>query len=582
MLAKLNKLTNWQAAIIIAAVGFAVFSTGLNNAFQGDDYDQIVNNVPIHSITNIRSFFEGGTFYNNAGTSSLTGAYYRPLMTTVFSLVYTLFGPHPIYFHLLQILLCIGSALLLYLIFKYFFGPILCIALALLFLVHPINSQVVYAIPSMQDALFLFFGMLGLWLLIKYKSVKILLLVALCLFLSLLSKETGILFVAISLLYILIWCKKLLLPSIGIFILPVMAWLLMKTDAIGLIAVNPANAPIDSLNLLSRLLTTPSIVMFYITKFLFPWKLASEYYWVYPKFSFSHFVLPLTFDLCVILLLSYLAFIIYRKSGRGGLDTYLFFTAWMIAGMATLLQVIPLDMTANEDWFYFSTAGFVGMIGVILVTFQRTIRPSWFIFATLIIVGTFGVRTAIRGYDWKSQQTLAFKNISASSDDFIAEKNVAIYYFNNGDYIRAKYFAQQSVNDYPNALSYNTLGQALSALGDYSGASDAFTTGMKFEKYYPLYENQAALTAGYGDPIKNKQFLLQAANLFHKDASIWFYLAILEYRGSDTVDAEYSISQARDYGAASEGYGPSDSDIGIIYDRIMSDSPLDVQFDSRP
>jgi hypothetical protein len=42
MLAKINKINTWQAALIIAVVGFAVFFRGLTNPFQGDDFNQII------------------------------------------------------------------------------------------------------------------------------------------------------------------------------------------------------------------------------------------------------------------------------------------------------------------------------------------------------------------------------------------------------------------------------------------------------------------------------------------------------------------------------------------------------------
>jgi hypothetical protein len=130
MLAKINKLSCWQAIIIISVIGFAVFFTGLTNPFQGDDFAQIVNNIPVHSITNIKLFFEGGTFYNGGGLTPLTGVYFRPLMTTVFSLIYTPFGPHPIYFHLFQLLVYIGGAIFLFLFLKYSFKTLLALVLA--------------------------------------------------------------------------------------------------------------------------------------------------------------------------------------------------------------------------------------------------------------------------------------------------------------------------------------------------------------------------------------------------------------------------------------------------------------------
>src|SRR5437899_1611365 len=124
-LARINRLTAWQAAIIIAVVGLAVFFTGLKNPFMGDDLPQIVNNPVVHSITNIRLFFEGSTFYTGQGLAPLSGSYYRPLMTTIFSLLYTIFGIHTLTFHLFQFVLCIGVAIILYLFFRYSFQPML-------------------------------------------------------------------------------------------------------------------------------------------------------------------------------------------------------------------------------------------------------------------------------------------------------------------------------------------------------------------------------------------------------------------------------------------------------------------------
>jgi hypothetical protein len=76
-----------RACWIIVGAGIVVFWSGLTSPFLGDDFDQIVDNIPVHSLANIRLFFEGGTFYNGHGLAPLSGAYYRPLMTAVFSLL---------------------------------------------------------------------------------------------------------------------------------------------------------------------------------------------------------------------------------------------------------------------------------------------------------------------------------------------------------------------------------------------------------------------------------------------------------------------------------------------------------------
>jgi 4-amino-4-deoxy-L-arabinose transferase-like glycosyltransferase len=211
LVARINKLKDWQASLCIVLIGFAIYFTGLASPFQGDDEAQIVYNPTVHSLSNIRSFFEGGTFYNGSVHTKLIGAYYRPLMSTVFSVLYTLFGQHSFYFHFFQLVLCLASTILLYLFLRYSFKPLLALVLSLIFLIHPLDSQVVYAIPNMQDALFFFFGILAVWLLVRFSSVKSLFFVALCLFLSLLSKESGVLFIAVSLLY-LYWWNRLSSP----------------------------------------------------------------------------------------------------------------------------------------------------------------------------------------------------------------------------------------------------------------------------------------------------------------------------------------------------------------------------------
>lgn len=215
-----HKLGSSWAALIIALTGLAVFASGLVSPFWGDDNLQIVENIPVHSIANLWLFFQGGTFYNGQGLAPLSGAYYRPLMTTVFSLVYSIFGPNAIAFHLLQLGLYITAAVLLWLVFRYSFRPALALALSLIFLVHPLNSQVVFAIASMQDVLFFLFGMLALWLLLRYGSVKSLWLVAGCLLLSLLSKETGVLFLVLALLYLFWFDRGRLKTFAGIVVLP--------------------------------------------------------------------------------------------------------------------------------------------------------------------------------------------------------------------------------------------------------------------------------------------------------------------------------------------------------------------------
>lgn len=554
-------------ALIILLVGFAVFYPGLKGSFEGDDFPQIVNNVPVHSISHIKIFFEGSTFYNGDGLAPLSGAYYRPLMTTTFSLIYTLFGAQVLYFHLFQLLVCMGSAFLLYLFFRYSFNIGLSLFLALVFLVHPLNSQVVFAIPSMQDALFFFFGILALWLLVRFRSVKSLGLVALSLFLCLLSKETAVVFIVMALLYLFWWDRKRLIPFIGIMVLPVALWLTLKINALGLLGTNPNNAPIDRLNLAERLMTAPSILFSYITKFVFPWKLASAYYWTYPHFSIRHVLLPLIIDLLVIVIAVYGALVIRRRSTKAQYYTYLFFAAWAVLGLLTTLQVIPVDMTACETWFYFPMAGVLGMIGVAFTALRLRINPYWIAAIALVLLVALGIRTGLRGHDWRNQYTLAYKDVSASKDNYIAYNIIAAGLNSRGNFKQGKLNAQRSIAIFPTFSNYNNLGVSDEGLHTFAAAQAAFKQGLRYGDYNLLYDNLAELTLLYGSIHDNEQFLLNELEMHPHDSTLWMYLAIQEYKDNDNSKAKIAISNAATY-----GHVPP-----FIYSAVVNNQPLTIE-----
>jgi hypothetical protein len=565
VLSRINKLKDWQAAIIFVVIGFGVFFTGLTSPFQGDDSGQIVTNLPVHSISNIKLFFKGGTFYGGSGFVQLIGSYYRPLMTTVYSIIYTIFGPRSFYFHLLQLLICIGSAALLYLVFRYSFKPGLAILLALIFLVHPIDSQVVYGIPEMQDALYFFFGILSFWLLLRFNSVISLWFVASCLFLSFLSKETSILFVVMALLYLLWWDRKRLGPFIVIMIIPSVVYLFLRHNAIGWLPASH-NAPIDSLGLAHRLLTTPSIVLFYISKFLFPWELATSYYWIHPVYSFRYFLVPLFIDLSVIGLFIFFGFRIYHKAQKATYYTYLFFALWCSFGMVMLLQIIPLDMTVSETWFYFPMVGLLGMIGTIFKTFPKHIRAEWILVAAIIFSGCLGLRTAIRGLDWRSPYSLTEKDVIASGDDYRAYSILAIDLTNQNNFAAAKVYAERSVSIYPTFSNYANLGVVLTHLGDYSAAASAYHNGLKYGQSSLIYDNLGELTLLYGGYQANLNYLVNTLHLFPRDSPLWMYIAILQDKNNNNEAAQIDIENALRYGNVPQA----------LYDNIINNVPFTI------
>jgi hypothetical protein len=561
MLAKLNKLSSKWATLIITIIGFAVYFTGLTSPFRNDDMTQIVNNLPVHSLANIKLFFEGGTIYLGKGIAPLAGIYYRPLQTVYFSTLYTIFGAHSFIFHLFQLLIYIASALILYLVFKYSFKPALALVLALIFLVHPINSQVAFAIWSTQEVLFFFFGILAFWLLLRFQSFRSLIPVAACLFLSLLSKETAVAFIIMALLYLFWFNRDRLYAFIGIMVVPVCLYLALRIYAVGL-NTHEYVAPISNLNLVGRLYTAPSIMLFYITKFIFPWKLATAYYWVYPTFSFRHVLLPLLIDIAVVGVFVYLGFALRRRIKKANFYTYLFFAAWAAVGILLHLQIIPIDMTASETWFYFPMVGVLGMVGVILGAYK--VRPKWVLTIALILICLLGVRTAIRGLDWSNPITLTYKNIAASSEDFVAYNDIANSLNNQGHYQKAKAYELDSISIYPTYFGYYNLGVIQVELRDFSDAISAYNNALKYGNDVIIYENLGELSILYGNPTSDGQLFTNALGRFPNDFKLWTYLAIIEDKYDANAKAQIYIEKAASLGPVSQ----------FIYNKIMNNQPF--------
>jgi len=484
-------------------------------------------------------------------------------MSTVFALIYTIFGAHPVAFHLIQLGLYVASAFILYLIFKRFLKPALALVLALIFLVHPLNSQVVFAIPSMQDALFFLFGILGLWVLMNYKSVNSRWAVAACFFLALLSKETAVVFIVMALLYLFLFERKRVYEFVKILVVPVVLYIALKINAVGLNA-KQNGAPIDNLHLVGRLMNDPAIILFYITKFIFPWKLATGYYWTYPTFSVRHVLVPLIIDLAVAGLFVYLGWRVRRKLPKAKYRAYLFFAALAVISVLPYLQVVPLDMTVCEDWFYPSMAGVLGMIGIASSMFKIKVRPVWLIMLAVLLIGGLGIRTAVRGTDYKSQYVLATRDLAVSKEDYSAMNDIAEGLTSQGNFKQAAAYAQRSANIYPAVSNYNNLGVALQQSGNYKGAEAAYNLALKYGSLSEVYENLGQIELAYGRPPSNFQFFQKAINAYPQDSKLWLYIAILDGAEGTNANAKVAIANAAKYGPIPQ----------ILYEDIMNNHPF--------
>jgi tetratricopeptide (TPR) repeat protein len=565
---KLKHFLNDKTAILtIILVGLVLYWHSLGNGFVGDDQSQVIDNTALHSITNIPYLFSASSFDNGG---SLTGIYYKPLMSSFYAATYTFFGPNPTAYHTLSVAVHIANSVLVFLVLAYFLPEIPSLFLALIFLVHPINNQSPLYISALQDDLFFLFGMIALELVQakKFTLWRLILTLVMLLF-SVLSKETGVLFFPIVIIFKYLFDRKhiliLTITEAAVFGL----YVFLRIRAIGLHPGTAPNAPIATQNLLERVTSMPSIFLFYIRTFIFPKDLSISWQWTVQKFSLTGFFVPLLIVVIVLGLLIYLA-VKLKRSGSKSFKSYLFFLSVLLIGLIFHSQVIALDATVAERWFYLPIVGLLGIIGIITNKYVHAGNLKIIcVFACLTIL-LLSIGTYVRSLNFKDNLTLGNHDIKVSTDAYDLESMLGNEYILTGDLETAKMHTQRSVELFPYITNLNNLGLIYLKLGDKAKAEELYRKAIAIAPFYLPYQNLSVLLTAYGDPKEAEKFTADAINKFPNNAKLWLYFSVIEYNLKRYDVAKTAIQRA---------YALDQSEpINGVYQSLMNNQPLDIRF----
>lgn len=496
------------ATLILFGAGLLTYLHSFSNGFVLDDELQIVTNAVVQSPQNIKAFFLGSTINN--GTSSLSGVYYKPIMTTLYSLLWWWEPGDAFWFHLFQWTIGFFNALLAYRLFLRFFEPWLALAGAMIFFIHPINSEVIVYIADLQDVLFTFFGLLALDRLSRTLCVSWgqAFMVGGLLLLSLLSKESGALYVMILPLFAVIFRLRGALKiglSCGVSVC-VYLWLR--------VGVAQLTKLVDTMNQIgraswgTRLLTAPQAMVSYIWKFFYPVSFSTTQDWVIESPTWNSFWLPLL-GLAAILALS-LVFARRQWQNSGSKD-FLFFMIWTVLGFGFHSHIIaPLDGTVADRWFYFTSLGGLGMLGVVVRHWKVPARHGCIL--TAMIVLTLSVRSRSRSLDWEDNFTICSHDLKVSPNSYDLHNNLGVELFRRGQIkeAQAEFIRSTELAPYWD-INWNNLGAAYSRLGDLTRAEEYYLRSINNGRYFIAYENYASLLITQGRLNEAKQFLDEKA-----------------------------------------------------------------------
>ncbi|MBK6985236.1 MAG: glycosyltransferase family 39 protein [Bacteroidetes bacterium] len=205
------------------ALTFLFYGNTLRNKYALDDDYVTVTNFPVkgkayvpnHALVS-KGFSGIIKIWKSRYAHDSEGSFdYRPFTTTTFAIEYAIFGQNPFVSHLINILLYFASTwlvfcVLLKLLNTHEYGFSVSFLCALIFLIHPIHTEVVNNLKCRDELLAFSLSLLALWFSLKsYEkpTLKSILLILLFLSLALFSKRTAVLTFAIIPLCILFFRK---------------------------------------------------------------------------------------------------------------------------------------------------------------------------------------------------------------------------------------------------------------------------------------------------------------------------------------------------------------------------------------
>jgi len=531
-------LTSKRAIILFIFIGLVVYFNSLFNGFVWDDLDQIINNPGVYSLQNILYFFSGLTYSDSSmSVSNYVFPFYRPLFSSLLTVLYSFFHKTAFFYHFTQLALHIINTSLLFILFKRLFNKYLSFFLALLFLIHPITVESVVYVSAISEPLFFLCGLLALLVFDIDKITNRHLSKGALLFLcSLLAKETGILFLPLFWIHQGLFrkrnFKKVFYTTLSVLVGYLFIRLVIAKAFFGI----PDNIPITATSMQVRLQTIPAVFFYYIKTFFYPINLAISQHWLVTANNFNSFYLPVFSDIFFLLIISSTGFYFWKYNKTDSFRPYLLFSVWFLSGMLLHSQIIPLDMTVADRWFYFSLAGLVGMIGVFLnslILTKLNKHLNKFLLPTFLILGLLSVRTIIRNTNWKNPITLYSHDVNFTQS-YSLETNLGTELYNIGNKQEALIHLQKSVELAPNYhVNWRNLAGYYYNSGDFKTAEEYYKNAIKNKTYYfPAYEDYGKLLLFHDNSNGNraKEFLEGSVSLFPQNASLWLYMSIAYYK----------------------------------------------------
>ena len=530
--------SRWAGYILVALAAAAVFSWTLRFDFVTyDDQELVVGNAAfLGHVSNIPVSFATHAFTGHRASS----AYYRPLLLTSYILDYHVWKLRPFGYHLTNLILhVLASLLLLGFIERLTPHRPAAIFAALLFSLHPVQTESVAWVAGRNDVLLGVFIML---MMLFYSSARpgtergktFFALACLSFAFALFTKESAAFYIVLFPLYDLSvhrpLSRRLALPAAILA-----GYLALRLAVIGSVIGNEGLYAESSF--LERFVALPSELIEHLRLILVPTSLSvvhafKESLWA--RFPWN--------TLAALGAVSIVPGLLYAWKR----DRVVFFgLSWFLLGLLPALNLIPVAVPLLEHRLYVPLAGLALAAGRLLELFspgrEKILNAS---FALLIVA--CGVMSLLRLPVWKDSESLWTDAIAKSPNESRSYLNLAGFYFERTEYDRTITLMKQYLALEPEDLmGYSRLRQTYVLSGR---LGDAVAVSRELIARSPRnphrYIELAKFFERIGAPDSAKVLYLEAIAADSTTDEACLDLAALSERLGDRAAAEMYLRRA--------------------------------------
>lgn len=520
---------------ILIGLAFALFGNGIRGDFVFDDLSVIVDHPLVENLSGVFKVFLHPYHYDRPQSGL-----YRPLTFASYVLNWHLFSGQPYGFHLVNIFLHAIVSFFVFLVVLSLHNKTAAWVSSLLFLFLPIHVEAVTSIVGRGELLMFLFFILALYL-VQRKCYKA---AALSFFLSLLSKETGLVFIPIFIFFEFFWKKTLakkLLKKTLYFLLPLIIYAVLRYNALGSDYFLNNNAytffnPILAMDFLPGLWTAFKVLYLYFQKTIFPTYFSSDY---------SHNQITAVNNLLdswqamtgILIFVSVICLSILKRSSLVGLGAFIFLVSYLIVSNL----FIKIGTIMGERLMYMPSLGIIMVIVATIESlklkvknqnlkfkifnFQFSLLILHFLLLTLLV--WYGYLIIDRNKDWLNETDLFTSAYEVAPNSVVNITNMASVLFREGKNDEALEKIEIALKIEPrNSPALHLAGQVSKKMGENRMAEEFWLKAIQVQPDYLYpYLSLGALYYQKGDFISGEVILLKAKEV-HNTPNVISLLAL--------------------------------------------------------